>query len=140
MSGQGAGSESSVASGEQCSLIGTSPPRYDGVDKVTGRAEYGADVCLVGSLHGKVLRSPHAHARIRSIDTRCAEALPGVEAVVTAEDLPQADGPAETNYRYLSGDTLARDKVLYVGHAIAAVAATSPHIAERATHPIRVDY
>ena len=61
-------------------VIGTRPIRHDGVDKVTGRAQYGADISLAGLLHGKVLRSPHAHARIKSIDTSAAKALPGVKA------------------------------------------------------------
>ena len=69
-------------------VLGTRPVRHDGVDKVTGRANYGADFHLPGMLHGKVLRSPHAHARIRSIDTSAAEALDGVFAVVTGDDFP----------------------------------------------------
>src|SRR5205814_10529866 len=69
--------------------VGTRPIRHDGVDKVTGRASYGADVTWPGMLHGFVLRSPHAHARIVSIDTRAAEATAGVKAVLTAKDLPE---------------------------------------------------
>src|SRR6185295_2405552 len=69
--------------------VGTRPVRHDGVDKVTGRASYGADVTWPGMLHGVVLRSPHAHARIVSIDTRAAEAIPGVQALITAKDLPE---------------------------------------------------
>ena len=69
-------------------VLGTSPIRQDGLDKVTGRAKFGADVQMAGLLHGKMLRSPHPHALIRSIDTSAAEALPGVKAVVTAQDLP----------------------------------------------------
>ena len=69
--------------------IGTRPIRHDGVDKVTGRANYGADLAMPGMLHGAVLRSPHAHARIVSIDTSAAEAMPGVKAVITARDLPE---------------------------------------------------
>ena len=69
-------------------VIGTRPIRHDGVDKVTGRAKYGADIRLSGLLHGIVLRSPHAHARIVRIDTSRAEALAGVRAVVTAADIP----------------------------------------------------
>ncbi len=115
-------------------VIGTRPPRYDGADKVTGRALYGPDIRLPGMLHGKVLRSPHAHARILSINTRRAEALPGVYAVVTAQDLPEAEERAARD------NTLAGDKVLYVGHPIAAVAASTPHIAEQATQLIEVEY
>src|SRR5262249_3225953 len=69
-------------------VIGTRPIRHDGLDKVTGRALYGADIQMAGLLHGRILRSPHAHANIRSIDARQALALPGVEAVVTSADLP----------------------------------------------------
>ncbi len=68
-------------------VVGTRSTRVDAVDKVTGRAIFGTDVHLSGMLHGRVLRSPHAHARIVAVDTREAEALPGVYAVVTAEDL-----------------------------------------------------
>ena len=138
---------------EQYSVIGTCPPRVDAVDKVTGRAVYGPDVSLPGLLHGKVLRSPHAHARIRAIDTSRAEALPGVRAVVTARDLPGADGEwrmengawrgageGDVKARSAYDNTLASDKVLYVGHAVAAVAAGSPHVAEQALELIAVDY
>ncbi len=127
-------------------VIGTRPIRHDGVDKVTGRAVFGADVRLTGMLHGKVLRSPHAHARILSIDTSAAEALPGVKAVITGRDLPSIEdkvaalGEGNVNLRYLSHNCLARDKVLYFGHAVAAVAATSASIAEEALKQITVDY
>src|SRR2546425_571623 len=127
-------------------VIGTRPVRPDGVDKVTGRAVYGADVQLPRMLHGRVLRSPHAHARIRSIDTRKAAALPGVHAIVTSADLPDRAASArlgeigEVNLRHMSNNVLARDKALYVGHAVAAVAATSPHIAAEAIRLIEVDY
>ncbi len=128
-------------------VIGTRPVRHDGVDKVTGRAVYGADIQLPGLLHGKVLRSPHAHARIKSIDTKKAEALEGVKAVVTAADLPDpGDRKAvlgelgEVPLKDLSENVLASKKALYHGHAIAAVAATSPHIAGEALKLIEVDY
>src|SRR5688572_33295715 len=68
--------------------VGTRPIRHDGVDKVTGRANYGADFSLPGMLHGVVVRSPHAHARIVSIDTTAAEAVAGVKAVITGHHLP----------------------------------------------------
>src|SRR5579883_1070652 len=128
------------------SVIGTRPIRPDGVDKVTGRAQYGNDITLPGTLYGKVLRSPYAHARILSIDTSEAEALPGVKAVVTHKDFPVvADairnlGEMTTSVRDLSHNMLANDKALYRGHAIAAVAATNPHIAEEALSLIKVDY
>ncbi len=127
-------------------VVGTRPIRHDGVDKVTGRAIYGADVQMAGLLHGKVLRSPHAHARIRSIDVSRALALPGVKAAVTGKDLPGgpdkiADlGEGAVNLKYLSNNVLASEKVLYKGHAVAAVAAINPHIAEEALSLIRVDY
>ena len=78
-------------------VVGTRPIRHDGADKVTGRALYGADFHMAGLLHGFILRSPHAHARIRRIDVSKAAAFPGVKAVVTAADLPPAavpDGPS----------------------------------------------
>ncbi len=127
-------------------VIGTTPLRQDGVDKVTGKARFGADIDLPGMLYGAVHRSPHAHARVLAIDTSAAEAYPGVRAVVTAQDLPELEskvadlGEGSINLRYQSNNVLARDKVLYHGHAIAAVAATSPHIAEAAAALIRVTY
>src|SRR6185503_10678385 len=99
-------------------VIGTSPLRHDGTDKVTGRAQYGADIRLPGMLYGVVLRSPHAHARILSIDTSKAEAYPGVRAVVTANDMPDVEskiaeiGEGSINLRHQSNNVLARDKVL----------------------------
>ena len=111
--------------------------RPDGADKVTGRAVYGADMRLTGMLHGKVLRSPHAHARIKSINTSKAEALPGVRAVITAQDFPKADdrianlGEMAVNVKYLSNNAMAFDKVLYKGHAVAAVAATMPTLPKK---------
>jgi CO/xanthine dehydrogenase Mo-binding subunit len=127
-------------------VVGTRPIRHDGLEKVIGSAKYGADTQLAGMLHGKVLRSPHAHARIRSIDTSKAEALPGVTAVVTAKDFPiigdQVIDFAETqgNVRLMAEHVMANRKALYQGHAVAAVAATSPHIAEQALDLIEVDY
>jgi xanthine dehydrogenase molybdenum-binding subunit len=127
-------------------VIGTRPVRPDGVDKVTGRAQYGADIRLTGMLYGKVLRSPHAHARIVRIDTTRAATLPGVKAVVTSADLPRAAdriedlGEGAANLRDLSNNVLAGAKVLYTGHAVAAVAATSPHIAEEALGLIEIEY
>ena len=127
-------------------VIGTRPIRHDGADKVTGRAQYGADIDLAGLLHGKTLRSPHAHANIKSIDTSAAEALPGVKAVVTAQDFPDIEpgmaqmGELPVNPQHMSLNCIARDKVLYDGHVVAAVVATSPHIAEEALKLIKVDY
>ena len=129
-------------------VVGTRPIRHDGADKVTGRALYGADFTTTGLLHGKTLRSPHAHARIISIDTSKAAAHPGVKAIVTADDLGPAVkagtivdyGEADADLKYIRDNILARDKVLYVGHAIAAVAATSTHEAEEAISLIDVQY
>ena len=127
-------------------VVGTRPVRPDGIDKVTGRALYGADITLPGLLTGRVLRSPLAHARIVRVDTSAARALPGVKAVVTAADLPPAPdriedlGEGAIDLRYLSDNLLAREKVLYHGHAIAAVAASTPEIAEQALALIRVEF
>ena len=135
-----------TASGQAYKVIGTRPLRPDGVDKVTGKAIYGADVQLPNTLHGAMLRSPHAHARIVSIDTSEAEVMPGVKAVVTAADLPDLDDiyvdlvESIVNLRYSSWKVLAHDKVLYHGHAIAAVAATSKTLAEEAVARIKVEY
>src|SRR5262249_31361109 len=115
-------------------VIGTRPIRHDGVDKVTGRAVYGADVQMAGLLHGRVLRSPIPHGRIKKIDVSKALALPGVEAVVTSADFPHPGdkvaelGEGAVNLRHLSSNCLARDKVHYKGQAVAAVAAVSPHV------------
>lgn len=131
---------------KQYRVLGTRPIRHDGVDKVTGRAIYGADVQLSGMIHGRVLRSPHAHARIKSIDTRAAQRLPGVYAVVTALDLPDlqdkiADlGEGAANLAHLGDNVLASQKVLYKGHAVAAVAASNIHIADEALRLIKVEY
>ncbi len=118
-------------------LIGTRPDRPDGLDKVTGRARYGADISLPGMLHGVVVRSPHAHARIRGIDASRALALPGVKAVVTRADLPTGLTGEDWN---LQENTLAGEKALYDGHAVAAVAATTRLIALEAAKLIHVDY
>ena len=128
-------------------VVGTRPIRHDGVDKVTGRAKFGADVHAVDLLHGMVLRSPHAHARIKSIDVSKAMKLPGVRAIVTSKDLPVppdepvsvGEGPM-VNLRYMSSNVLAREKVLYKGHPVAAVAAESMHVAEEAVELIEVEY
>ncbi|MCI0461076.1 MAG: xanthine dehydrogenase family protein molybdopterin-binding subunit [Gemmataceae bacterium] len=127
-------------------VIGTRPIRHDGLDKVTGRALYGADVQLAGLLHGRILRSPHAHALIRNLDLSRALAVPGVEAIATSADLPEPGnriaelGEGAINLRHLSSNTLAREKALYKGHAVAAVAAVSPHVAEEALALIEVEY
>ena len=126
--------------------VGTRPIRPDGMAKVTGEAKYGADYHLGDALHGRVLRSPHAHARIKSIDTSAVEALLGVKAVMTADDLPDHEfayvgaGRVEGNFWHVTRNIMAREKVMYQGHAVAAVAATSPEIAKKALELIKVDY
>jgi CO/xanthine dehydrogenase Mo-binding subunit len=122
--------------GQTFRLVGTRPARPDGIDKVTGRAKFGADANAPGMLIGRVLRSPHAHARIRKIDAKKALALPGVKAVVTAADFPQVEG----DLRDVSLNVMARDKVLYEGHAVAAVAAIDATTARKALKLIKVDY
>jgi CO/xanthine dehydrogenase Mo-binding subunit len=127
-------------------VVGTRPIRPDGVDKVTGRAVFAADTRAAGMLWGKILRSPHAHARIVKVDTSKAAALPGVKAVCTSADFPDIPseeafvGEGPMNFRDLSLNIMARGKALYEGHAIAAVAATTPAIAEAALDLIDVQY
>ena len=128
-------------------VVGTRPIRHDGTDKVTGRALYGADYDTAGLLHGYIVRSPHAHANIRNVDTSKAEALEGVLAVVThadftgdAEGMVDMGEGAPTSLKWLRDNVLASDKALYRGHAIAGVAAVNPHIAEEAAGLIEVDY
>jgi 4-hydroxybenzoyl-CoA reductase alpha subunit len=118
-------------------VIGTRQRTTDGLDKSTGRARYTDDLLLPGMLHGKILRSPHPHALIRSIDTSAAQALPGVFAVVTGSEMPIPFGiivwtPDE--------NALATDKVRYIGDAVAAVAAVDEDTALRALELIHVDY
>ena len=127
-------------------VVGTRPIRPDGVEKVTGRANFGADRALPGMLYGKIKRSPHAHTRIIKINADKALALPGVRAIATAADFPEI-GPEEAfvgegpmNFRDLSRNVMARGKALYEGHAIAAVAAVSPAIATEALELIEVEY
>ncbi|MDT8344717.1 MAG: xanthine dehydrogenase family protein molybdopterin-binding subunit [Thermohalobaculum sp.] len=118
-------------------VVGTRPLRPDGVDKVTGKALFGADLTAPGMLVAKILRSPHAHARIRAIDTSAAEAAPGVKAVVTAADF---GAPADEAVRDVLVNCMAHDKALYDGHAVAAVAAISEAAAKAALKLIKVDY
>ena len=121
-----------VLSNTDYKVVGTRPVRHDGTDKVTGRAKYGADFDAAGLLFAKVLRSPHAHARIKSINSSKAEAAPGVRAVVTGQDVPTDSAAARK--------VIAKDKVLYKGHPVAAVAAASAHEAEQALALIEVEY
>ncbi len=125
--------------------IGTSPIRPDGVDKVTGRARFGADLVLPNMIHGRVKRSPHAHARIKSIDLSGALAMDGVFAAICGKDFPSVEGgeiggESGGTLHDLAKNVMARDKVLYHGHAVAAVSASTPAIAEAALEAIKVEY
>ncbi len=138
--------KSILADETELKVVGTRPVRPDGVDKVTGKATYGADFSLPGMLTGRIKRSPHAHARIISIDASKALALPGVKAVITGVDFPkvaskeEAGGEGATNSGHIAQNCMAREKVLYEGHAVAAVAGTSPEIADAALALIDVTY
>ena len=116
--------------------VGLSIPRADGAEKVTGKTEYVADLKPKGMLHAKLLRSPHAHARIKRIDVSKAKALPGVRAVIVAADIPGLKKKAPTRAHAV----LAIDRVVFVGQPVAAVAADELAIAEEACDLIQVDY
>ena len=121
--------------------VGTRPIRPDGLDKVTGKAQFGADLTLPGMLFGKVVRSPHAHARILSIDTTTAASMLGVKAVITGSDFPDlAANGAHPSDIDVANNAIARDKVLYEGHVVAAVAATTRELAEAAAKAVEVSY
>ena len=132
---------------KEFSSVGDRPVRHDGYDKVTGKALYGADVLLPGLLHGKVLRSPYAHAKIKKIDISKAIAHSDVKAVITAADFPEQENKSVSlipgppiNLKQQTDNILANEKVLYKGHAVAAVAASSMHAAEEALDLIEVEY
>ncbi|MFT7306695.1 MAG: CO/xanthine dehydrogenase Mo-binding subunit, partial [Candidatus Azotimanducaceae bacterium] len=135
-----------MSEAKQFKYIGTRSIRPDGFDKVTGRANYGADMSLPGMIWGRTLRSPHAHAKIKSIDTSAAEVLDGVFAIATHADLPAVAnisieaGEGSSNLVDLAQNVFAKDKVLYHGHAILAVAARTEAIAEQAIDLIKVEY
>src|SRR5471030_1168037 len=125
--------------------IGQRTIRPDGADKVTGRAAYAADTTMPGMIWGKVLRSPHPHARIKSINTKKAEAYPGVKAVITAKDI--VNFPLDKSVmlgiqdmRWMCRNVMAREKALFAGHPVAAVAATTEKIAAHACELIEIDY
>ena len=125
--------------------VGTRPVRPDGVDKVAGRAQFGADLNMPNMLYGKVLRSPHAHARIKRLDLSGALAMDGVFAAVSGADFPplrSGDVVSEAggDLADLGRNVMARDKALYHGHAVAALAASSPELAEQALAAIDVEY
>ncbi len=134
------------SAGTNFKWVGKRTRRPDGPDKVTGRARYGDDMIVPGMLYAKILRSPHAHAKILSIDTGKARALKGVKAVLTSADIPDHPlskppyGPVITDFHDISRNVMAREKVLYDGHAIAGVAATSERIARAAIKLIEVEY
>jgi CO/xanthine dehydrogenase Mo-binding subunit len=117
--------------------IGTRPNRPDGLDKVTGKARFGADFSMPGMLHGAILRSPHAHAKILKIDASRALALNGVKAVVTRADFPTGLTGEDWN---IQENVMAGEKALYDGHAVAGIAATSQLIARDALKLIEVTY
>jgi CO/xanthine dehydrogenase Mo-binding subunit len=120
-------------------VIGSRVRRPDGIDKVTGRARYGADASAPGQLVGLVLRSPHAHAIIKKIDTSAAEKLAGVKAVITSADFPDYTN-GDRAMRDILENCMARKKALYDGHAVAAVAAVDAATARKALKLIKVDY
>ena len=131
----------------QFRVIGTRPIRPDGIEKVIGQAKYADDIHLPRMLHGKTLRSPHAHARIKSINTDKAEKVPGVHGVLTGSDFPTLpptvifhSGASTIDMKDFAENCIARDKVLYDGHVLAAVVAENPHVAEEALRLIDVDY
>src|SRR6266852_4734230 len=116
--------------------VGHPTTRIDARERVTGKATYSGDVQLPGMLYARVLRSPHAHARIRKIDTSKAQALPGVKAILTRENCDVVWSSGDTrNKRYLFNNP-----VRFAGDAVAAIAATDRHIAEEALRQIEVDY
>lgn len=125
--------------GQDFKVVGTRVKRPDGIDKVTGRARYGADANAPGQLVGLMLRSPHAHAKIVSIDTSKAEKLAGVKAIITSADLPDLTAGNPSDYATLV-NCMARDRALYDGHAVAGVAAIDRTTAKKALKLIKVTY
>ena len=126
---------------EMLQCVGERVPRKDGPDKATGRAIYTVDIRLPGMLVGRILRSPHPHAKILNIDTSRAEKLRGVKSVITAKDTAGAiHGFVETPRYPADQYPLATDRVRSVGEEVAAVAATDRYILEEALSLIQVDY
>jgi len=128
-------------------VVGKRLPRVDAADRVTGRAVYPADFTRPGMVVGQIVRSPHPHARIVSIDTSAAAAMPGVLAIVTAADfVPLPPGSSvpmgETGQEIwsISVANMAREKALWIGHPVAAIAAVDRHVADRAAAAIKVQY
>ena len=122
----------------QYSSLGTSPPRVDVADKVIGKALFSADIILPNMLHARMLRSPHPHARIKRLDVGRARAMEGVMAVVTSADIPGLAGLREVPDPELP--CMARDKAIFEGQPVAAIAAIDPYIAEEALDLIEVEY
>ena len=118
--------------------VGTRPVRHDGLEKVNGKARFAADMTKPRMIHGHVLRSPYAHAKILSIDTSKAETMPGVKAVVTASDFPLPE--KKEGFPHRSKNLIARDKVRYEGQAVAAIAATTLRQAKKAAAEILIEY
>src|SRR5262245_13181694 len=125
--------------GRDFSIIGTSVDRVDGIEKVTGKAKYTGDLVIPGMIEGRFLRSPYAHARIRSIDTREAEALTGVVAVVTSKDFTDIS-PYMGRGKSKDQPIIAVDRVIFAGQPVAAVAAVDRATAEEAVGKIHVEY
>lgn len=120
-------------------VVGSRYTRPDGIDKVTGKARYGADASAPGGLVGRVLRSPHPHAKILKIDTAKAEKLQGVKAIITCTDLPDLTN-GDQGMAHILENCMARGRALYDGHAVAAVAAVDEQIAAKALKLIDVKY
>src|SRR5689334_3785520 len=120
-------------------IIGTAAPRVDGVEKVTGRAKYTGDLSVPDMLEGKFLRSPYAHARIKSIDTSAAEKIPGVVTILIGKDLTDID-PYMGRGKRKDRPIMAIDRVIYAGEPVAAVAAVDNRTAKAALDAIEVDY
>ena len=135
-----------VSDSKNYKVIGSNPIRHDGYDKVTGRAIYGADIKLPGLIWASIVRSPHAHAVIKNIDTSEAEKVDGVFAVMTGKDLPKlADswidhGEGTENVSGSSENIMGTKKALYKGHAVAAVAAVDRYVADYAASKVKVEY
>ena len=127
----------------ELTIVGTSPKRIDGIEKVSGHAKYVADILLPGMLYGKIKRSPHAHARILHINTSKAMSLPGVKAVLTIDNVPRvkhAGAPHPRSSSLWVDQYIFDHKVRFVGEGVAAVAATSEEIAEEALDLIDIEY
>jgi len=131
---------------QEFKIIGSRPVRPDGLDKVTGRARYGADLNMQGQIYGHVVRSPHAHAVITSIDCSKALAMDGVLAVMTGDDLVKpgnemlGSGEGAMALKDLVPMVMSQGKVLFHSQAVAAVAATSPELAAEAARAVEVTY